>query len=105
TVRPVSLWRLRQDWAVGATFGTRPESPPPLKRDWQPGGTLSAFDRRRLRSVARSAIDEGQHAPTVLERIRACVWRRPSILRATDTPGRERKRADALLIATPGACP
>src|SRR5262249_59630073 len=63
------------------------------------------FDRRRSRSDARSPDDEGQHAPTVLERIRACLRHRPSILRATDTPGRQWERTDALRMAARGAGP
>src|SRR5215472_7867438 len=86
-------------------FRTRPESPPPLKRD----GKLRAQKRLRPTSTqeaSRSAYDEGQHAPTVLERIRACLRDSPSILRATDTPpGRQRQRPDALRMEARGPGP
>ena len=53
-------------------FRARPESLPPLKRA---GKLLWAQDAigptSSKRSVRRSVIDEGQHAPTVLERVRA----------------------------------
>src|SRR5215813_15422250 len=89
-----------------ARFRTRPESPPPLKRDGKLRDTEASSTGVGSRSVARSAYDEGQHAPIALERIRACLRNSPSILRATDTPpGRQRQRPDALRMEARGPSP